>query len=158
MNLLILVAELGENKYFIPTDIIDSLLSKCREEHQDEYSNKDRLGYFEICSFLYYFQNHDKYKTQKAEILLEAQEVICTFDPSSYAEVTYLLIDLVACPYISKNEKNNLIQSAYFHSKNALITNSEIGFFRNFIEKHKWYFNWNQEEELMQLVQKRNYI
>lgn len=153
MNLIILLSELDDENYFIPQKTIDSLLEKCRSEHKDEYSYKRRLGYFEICSFIYYFKNNSIYESQKVKVLIEAQEILCTFDPMKYAESAYLLIDLVACPFIDNQVKKCLIQSAIFHSKKTIPSDSEIGWFRNFINKEIWYFNWNQNEELKKLTE-----
>jgi len=157
-NLLIAASELG-NRYLLPKAIMRDAVDVCRKEYFDENSSSNRLSYFEIVSFLYYFKAHKRYDKLKSIVIAAAESIIKNNNPVFYSECAHLLFDIVSCPYLNKTDKNRIIQIAMAHENApSVITTMDISRIRNFIDKETWYFNWNIKDDLRSILRKKEYI
>jgi hypothetical protein len=111
MNILIILTEFVDT-HPLPPHVIARAISRLRELHNDEYSTSQRLGYFEIVSLLYYIGDRIQYNQEKLQILEEAKAIITEYDPQEHAETAYLLLDLISCPHLERDNKNDLISAA----------------------------------------------
>jgi hypothetical protein len=145
MNLLIANAIFADKFPLTPT-LIEDCIKRLRDQHDDEYSvrNQKRMAYFEIVTLIYYFRENKAYQKLKALLLSEAKQAISDFNPCEYAETAHLLLDLTSCPFLEKAEKDELIDAAMRQElqQNQKLTPADIAYFRNFVSKHSWYFNW----------------
>ena len=156
LNLLLVYSELG-GSHPLPTTIIKELIAVAKALHNDEYSRKGRLSYFEIVSLLYFFGDKAEFIAAKASILDEAETIIRELDPLKYAESAYLLLDLVSCPYLAK-EKDSLIAAAMSHDLANPPTAASVIAFREFASKHDWYFHWNRRGDLRTHLKKKQLL
>jgi len=155
LNLFIAAAEMGED-YSIPSKVVGKAIEKCKETYSDEFSSDERLSYFEIVTLLYYCKRKGMYSGLRVTILDEAKRIIEEYSPVQYSESAHLLLDLVACPYLEKAEKDELIDISI--SKHQIGSRTKVAEIRNYISKHVWYFNWNKDSNLKVLLKKKELI
>ena len=155
MNLLILLNELGE-EYSINSNLIDDLIKKCEDDHDDEYSRYSRLSYFEIVCLMYFIKNNPLYNAQRKVLIDQSNDIIKEYNPLKFSESAHLLLDLISCPYLDKDEKNSLIEKATLHY-NSNISKQKVGRIRNFVSDHTWFINWNQQDDLRSLLKKKQF-
>lgn len=156
MNLLIAQNEISD-RYPVSPNLLTAIINRCRNEQKDEYSNGKRLTYFEIVSLLYVMRGSPNYINERAEVINDANSLIGSFDPRKYAESAYLLIDLLACPFLDKPSKDQLARSALKHEKKA-PTQLEVDALLKFISKQRWYFDWNQSGDLKNYLKKKQLL
>jgi hypothetical protein len=142
MNLLIAISMFSD-RYPLSPSVVNECIDTLRRLHNDEYSArlKKRLTYFEIVSLIYYVRDNPLYEAQKALLLSDAKQAISEYDPIQYAETAHLLLDLTACPFLSLQEKNVIIDAA-MRPMASNVDPSAVGYFRNFVSGRSWYFNW----------------
>jgi len=155
MNLLILLNELGE-EYIINPSLVDDLIEKCEEDHDDEYSRYNRLSYFEIVSLLYFMKNRPLYESQRKDLIDQSNDILKEYNPLKFSESAHLLLDLISCPYLDTDEKNSLIEKAFSHHYSN-TNKQQIGRIRNFVSDHTWFINWNRQDDLKSLLKKKQY-
>lgn len=128
LYLLIVLKQL-RSKYHIEPLVFNDLVSGDKE-----------LNAISIIVFLYYFGNEMKYKYLK-EIMMD--NVKKKFDNIAkdkrqrYSELCILTLDLVACPYITEDDKKEI-------TKQMGISQDQLKQMLQFFKKHKYMFTkWN---------------
>jgi hypothetical protein len=158
MNLLIAEAELGDD-YLIEQDLLNKIIKKCREYNKHTEKSAEKLNYFEITTILYYIKNHSNFVTQKAEIMEDAIYLLKNYSVLQYSEAAHLLLDLISAPYIDKNQKIELVSTAFKTYESSNKSNeTEINRFVNFVQKESWYYNWKENINLKKILKKKEYM
>jgi len=76
-----------------------------------------------------------------------------------YSESAHLLLDLVSCPYLTKQSKCELVAIAFETSgSNNSKKNEEINRFVKFVQKESWYSNWGASIDLEKILKKKEYM
>jgi len=118
----------------------------------------DALDYFEIVSLISLIKDNKEYTDIMKLLITESKEILTNQDIIKYSESAYLLFDLVSCPYLTESDKIMLINTCYQYVDNIKTDTAETKKVVKYIEKHSWYFNWNQEISLEKLLKKKEYM
>jgi hypothetical protein len=156
MNVLIANAPFSQ-KYPLPVVLLEKCVAQLRSQLNDEYSEGERLSYFEIVSLLYYCGNEARYRTVRGMVYDDAKSAITAHDPREYSETAHLLLDLVSCPILSDSQKDSLIHAAMSH-ENKQPVQQQVAQFRNYVSKQSWYFNWSQHDNLRLHLKKKQLL
>lgn len=156
LNLIIATKELGPN-YDISESTLLDVINKCKEIPSWEPKQEKRMRYFEIVTLLYYVENNSKYIEIRNELIRQSKHLLGKLSCKKYSEAIHLLLDLVSCPYLSNNEKNEMIAIS-FKTDGASSNQQKIGEFRNYVDKHTWFFNWNLNGDLWDLLKKKEFM
>ncbi|MBY5968370.1 antiviral reverse transcriptase Drt3b [Halomonas denitrificans] len=98
--------------YRLSEDELARFLNINRESASGDFRAKGRLNYFVITTALFFMQNLSRYESlrkfiEKYSIDMIEQELATS---SKNAECTFLYLDLLSCPYISREGKTRLIE------------------------------------------------
>lgn len=145
LNVLLAISELGK-KYLLPKKIIELLF---------KFDNDD-LSYFELMSFLYYVKDYDEYSLVKRNALTFIKRKLSFLEKiNESAELTYLFLDLVVCPYIDRNYRKTLISDLLKVSMPSIIfSESDIENELSVNETDDWFINWKEVDLLVSLEKK----
>ena len=144
LNILLATAEF-DNNYLINPTLIKQMLNK-----------SDKPSYFEIVSLLYYCKDHEKYKDVICQIEKSALEILAGAKLNNESEAIHLLLDLLCCPYVSKEFKRNLLKEEInrnfvleeFHNASS---NSDLDSILTNLETTYWFVKWS-ESDLYELL------
>ena len=122
--------------------------------HLDENSEDNQLDYFQICVLLFLCGNDTSFSNLRktVETVIERK-----FDQTSGAEIrnnaelTYLLLDLMTCPYLGKEFKNNILRHAGWSENKIGVKRMELA------KPGQWYFKWDFQDEFLQNLKKKEY-
>ena len=89
--------------------------------------------------------------------MADALIIIEKFSPYKYAESSYLLLDLVACPFLKASEKETLVKASMRH-ENVSPPPSEIKGFTRYVSTRRWYFDWNLKRDLRTHLKKKELL
>jgi hypothetical protein len=102
LNVMLAVQELG-NHYLLPVHVLERLFVK-----------PERLSYFTIVSVLFYVRDNPFYSSVRDTVLKAVVDVLRDMsDIFMSAEKAYLLLDMLACPFVSESQKKKWIKSFY---------------------------------------------
>ncbi|MDR3628931.1 MAG: RNA-directed DNA polymerase [Desulfocapsaceae bacterium] len=151
-NLLIVSKVLGK-KYLLNEGYIADLF----EINMDKPSASS-LGYFDIVSLLHYIGKNKEYKIIRRLLYdVSMEKIIADNFSLEESEKILLFFDLIACPYIRKSEKSNLIAKAMsfvFQTEESLNKNKNKIY--KLLDGEDWFFNWRgAENNLGQLLIKK---
>ncbi|MDX1959617.1 MAG: antiviral reverse transcriptase Drt3b [Leptospiraceae bacterium] len=152
MNLLTIIKDL-DNNYLLPPSTIDRIIEASLHDSKIDNIGK-RLSYFEIVNIFYYIENNANYAEQRNKLLNYSASIFDQCDFTKYAESAYLLLDLIACPYLTFAERKSIAESATRINKISISYPDDL----NFIKKHSWFFNWNSKKKLKKLLKKKDYM
>ncbi len=94
LNVLLAIRELGP-EHLLPPEVINELFVKDRP-----------LSYFTIVSCLFYVRDVQKYEGIRRTLLRAAREKLSDLtDIATSSEKTYLLLDLLSCPFVADSQK-----------------------------------------------------
>ena len=156
MNLLISASVMGR-RYLFPEGLISRIIHSSKQVHADDIVPHKRLSYFEIVTLLYYIRNYKPYHRAKKEIINDACYILEHCPINAYSESAHLLCDLLSCPYLNKATKNRLLASALV-SVTVDKSPTAVNRYRNFGERHSWFFNWNTDDDLTSLLRKKEFM
>lgn len=156
MNLLIAAAELGE-KYLIPSSQIKEFILSCQKSSIKDELFSERLTYFEITTLLYYFRDYSCYDSCREVVLSDAYSIFDKMPINKYAEASYLLMDILSCPFVDFSKKMDLLNMVA-KKVDVNLTNGEIRKHVNFAKSKSWFFNWNSQDDLTTLLRKKELI
>jgi len=112
----------------------------------------EQIDYFSIVSLLFYFGGADKSFAGQVEEKLR-KEFLARALPRKNSQDSHLLLDLIACPYLTKGFRKDC--------SIALLNSLEISSAQNFsnfllaeIERYPWFVNWRQIDLLNHLRKK----
>lgn len=97
LNILLATSEFDDN-YLVSVDLIEQMINK-----------NEVLSYFEIVSLLYYCKDREKYKKLVLRLEKLSMKKVLSADLSKDSEAIHLYLDLMCCPYVSKEFRKNLL-------------------------------------------------
>lgn len=108
----------------------------------------DKSGrYFELMVGLFYIKNDKSYSKVKIKIISFIKEILSNRNSFSDSELTHLFFDTIACPYISKKHKIEII-IVMLKSNNQPADNVDDIF--NIISTRSWFIEWKNEEAIIE--------
>lgn len=143
LNIVLAIRELGDH-HLLPAHVLDDLFIKDR-----------RLSYFTIVSCLFYIRDEDQYKTIRKKILRSASSRLGNMsDILMNSEKTYLLLDLLSCPFVPDSNKSIWLKSLYSVLQKTLPNNAEINAFLAVVCDGHWQIDWRDVDLLNSLEKK----
>ncbi|MAZ50015.1 MAG: hypothetical protein CME65_15745 [Halobacteriovoraceae bacterium] len=141
INLLIVLAEL-DKKLLVPEIFLSQLF------------DGKQYDYFEIISILFYIKNHKEYSNLKKEVekTLEIKLVKEDYKISS-SEKIHLILDILACPYVSKSLRKKIINKLQ-QNLGLSSTVEEINRVEKHLIKMNWFVDWGEIDLLTTLEKK----
>jgi hypothetical protein len=121
------------------------------------------FGYFQITVLLYYIRNKKIYSKLKKALESYLQFLFSDYELRNMipkdCEAYLLLIDLIACPWISDDIKKcisvNYIKSKHPDMTNRSKINSRAKAIKKFIARRRWFFDWNALTNIGSLLEKK---
>lgn len=143
INVLLATKELGE-KFILPEDLILEIL----------LANKE--NYFSIISFMFYVGHGSEYPNARRELLSQINKILIDLsDVRKSSEKTYLLLDMIGCPYVSNRDKRVWIKSACKAlSIGGNLPNIQVDSCISAWQVGHSYINWNDLDILNALEKK----
>ncbi|MBJ8932678.1 hypothetical protein I5434_22035, partial [Citrobacter freundii] len=108
----------------------------------------DKSGrYFELMVGLFYIKKDKNYSKVKMKIISFIKKILNNKNSFSDSELTHLFFDTIACPYISKKHKIEII-IVMLKSNNQSIDNVDYIFY--LLSKRTWFIEWKNEEAIIE--------
>lgn len=143
LNVILAMRELG-NHYLLPVHVFERLFVK-----------PGRLSYFTIVSVLFYIGDNPFYSSIRDAILNSVSDILRDMsDIFMSAEKAYLLLDMLACPYISESQKKKWIASFYSVLKKAAPSGADMSSAVSDIVKVHAQVDWSDVDLLNSLEKK----
>jgi len=138
LYLLIVLAELNQEYYFIDNDSLEKY-----------FLFDTGVNYFTITTLLFYIKNQKIYTNIKKEIIKEIKKKIKSCNKDNYkkdAELVMLLLDSLSCPFIDGEDKESFLTSFEMtQNKQPLID------FRK-----EWFIKWENFDLSKEMELKRS--
>jgi hypothetical protein len=135
LNLLVTVKSLGPH-YFVPPNVIQRIVGVAPNR---------KLSYFEITCLLFYI-GHDPsnlYKKVKQRIVRDiTQHLHDLSDLRVDAQKAYLLLDVLACPFIEEKLRRRLISNTLKTATQRQPSDDTIAATADDFLKHRWFTSW----------------
>lgn len=118
LYLLIMIRELKED-YLLGEKILADYLCLTWNENRKEYQKQgEPLHYFVIIVLLFYMEEFPQYTQLRKDVIqLASNQLLYSMEVGRKAELTMLLLDLLACPYVTRQEKKKLLSQRGVKSK-----------------------------------------
>ncbi|MDE3258379.1 MAG: RNA-directed DNA polymerase [Gemmatimonadota bacterium] len=148
LNVLICLREIG----FDITTVSELVEAAVKEN--------PKANYFTTIVQLYIYRNHDGLSDRKDEIFQSARErLLSARDLTRDAELTHLLLDLLACPFIELPKREMLIYDIWPILRRAYnnigkITKRDARKIVREIEKQNWFVRW-EGIDLLNMIEKK---
>ena len=146
MNLLVSLVNLNKISPLNKSRFVEEILS-----HE---SNLIDLDYFQIIILFYFMEDSsecDEYRSELIKKVIEKFSLIAR--PMSKTEYVLLFFDFIACPYITKESKNELIILVYKSLIGIEPTTNRVGRIRNYIISYNnWFIDWNTDDINLEYV------
>jgi len=144
LNIILATRELGKN-YLIPQTSLESLF-------------QEKLGdtYFGITTCLFYIKDESSYTDLRKIILEKADKKLSDLsDIQVNSEKTYLLLDLLSCPYIPEKKKKSWINETFKALGETKPKTSDITTFLQASQNSYALVNWNTDVDLLNSLEKK---
>jgi len=144
LNIVLSTSEFGTN-YLLPLYHFNQVLG-----------NTDKLSYFDIISLLYYFKDHELYVDLKIKLEECASFKLDTLsDLSEDSEKAHLFLDLLTCPYVSQEFKENILKKYFLVcDKNVSKTPAQITSGVHLLTDTYWFVKWDGVD-LLKLLERK---
>lgn len=146
MNLLITFNRLID--FDLPCEQIEKLFVLNKQD-TDSY---EHLNYFQICTLLYIIENKSEYKVIKEKIETEILKRLSSPSALKKAEAALLFLDIMPCPYVSKDKKLTVIEKC-INCKREKAGNK----YQQLASSKRWFFDWDKSHSLTNLLYKKEY-
>jgi len=101
LNVALAIGELGPN-YLLREGLVESI-----------FLPSEQGSYFSIISCLFYIRDDPSFTSTMTEVVKRADTLLSNLDDiQQSAEKTYLLLDLLTCPYISKDNRKKWLRAS----------------------------------------------
>ena len=155
LYLLTALSVLGK-EYWLETDVLAGYFNIQRDD-SGEYSECSRLNYFSLTVILFYMREKVKYNELRRciekSILIKFQKRSVTSHKE--AELTFLLFDIIACPYVSDITKHDLLKQ--YEIKNESLRNQIIEFKSSSFSRQQWFTTWHNFDFGKELDHKKGF-
>lgn len=142
LNLIITIGSFTENAK-IPNEKLQDILG----------ISDDTCHYFEMMVGLFYIKKDRRYSTSKTKILSKIKKMLAHNNSLVNSEQTHIFFDAIACPYITKKEKLEIINITL---KSNNYTLNEASTIYDLLSSHSWFVEWNNEASIIEkLLQKK---
>lgn len=141
INLLITLRALKPELYLSSTELLAVMAGRERQGSVDIYQ---QFSYFDISAIIFYVADQEIFEDIKKNIECELVQRFSRNDnQANKAEICMLFMDMVRCPWISKETKDKIIDGAYRSIKKKVPGQHEIGHIREFVKKNIGFIDWN---------------
>lgn len=112
------------------------------------------FSYFDFIAIFYVTRNKPSYAELHTEIATELKNVFRNSDNriGFNSELTLLLVDMLSCPFISQDDKNEILIDYSKHALNRITTPAERNQLINFFKNHLHFINWSENLNLEKLL------
>jgi hypothetical protein len=152
INVLLVIRELGE-PYFMPVNLTERIftggagLARCAE-----------WCYFDIVTCLFYVGNRSEYGEIKRAVIAEVDKRLSEMDDvNNNAEKTYLLLDMLTCPYVSNASKSLWIDRFGLRFSLAAYGSNDLQRFLADCSQNPWFINW-EGVDILTLLQRKEVV
>jgi hypothetical protein len=152
MNLLLAIRELGDG-YLIPVCMAEDLFAlgpgpaKCAE-----------WCYFDIVGCIFYIRDRPEYSSLKTAVDAEVDRRLSDLsDVARNAEKAYLLVDMLACPYVNEARKRRWILGFCVQFSLAAYSANEIQEFLDRSRHSRWFIGWDGVD-MLTMLQKKEFV
>lgn len=143
-NLLIAARE--TINYTPPRDILKDIF---------KIKNKEvlNLDYFQICCLFYvmgditYYNGLREWLSKKVAMLFEEN---CSSQPRKDAELSFLFLDMLTCPYLEPKYKKRIVKAYNGSNDVEKVLNSATNYKR-------WFFDWDYTHHIDEFIIKKQY-
>jgi len=149
---LLVIRELGE-PYFMPVNLTERIftggagLARCAE-----------WCYFDIVTCLFYVGNRSEYGEIKRAVIAEVDKRLSEMDDvNNNAEKTYLLLDMLTCPYVSNASKSLWIDRFGLRFSLAAYGSNDLQRFLADCSQNPWFINW-EGVDILTLLQRKEVV
>ncbi|KAB8038577.1 antiviral reverse transcriptase Drt3b [Janthinobacterium aquaticum] len=122
-----------------------------------DISNKIKYSsfhYFDFIALFYVIRAKPLYAELSIEVLTELKRVFKDSDNriGFNSELTLLLVDMLSCPFINRDEKGEILNDFSKHALNRITSDQERGQLINFFTAHLHFVNWSDNLNLEKLL------
>ncbi len=140
LNLLVALAHVHKIYQFDKSVFVTSYYNDKTKIHA--------LDYFQIVILLYFLEKESKYDSVREDIVNYA---LLKFEKErkvkGKTEMVLLFFDIIACPYVKKELKNDIIKVVYKGEHGTDMNDSKVGELRNYVsKKEKWFIDWSTDD------------
>ncbi|WP_308923587.1 antiviral reverse transcriptase Drt3b [Janthinobacterium sp. J1-1] len=150
VNLLIALREISGEEDLVSADDISKFI------FNENLENIKSANYFQLISVLFYIKNNPIYEILKIKLKAIILSILATQRASVYSEASYLLLDLVRCPYLDRAFKSKMITCSFQTEFGKRPTSSELKKQYKCISLHDWFVDWSEAGiKIERLLQKK---
>ncbi|MDK2172312.1 antiviral reverse transcriptase Drt3b [Acinetobacter baumannii] len=147
LNLLIAVRDIDLNYQIL----VDDLMLLFSSERINKYN------YFSLMTFLFYVQRKKQYQPIRDRIyaIIIQKFNQNNLNVSNDSELIHIFFDSLSCPYLTKNQKINITNSAL--NSILKLNDNEIDVFVEEMSKTNWFIDWNLQtkDAIQRLLMKK---
>ncbi|WP_299104526.1 antiviral reverse transcriptase Drt3b [uncultured Tenacibaculum sp.] len=146
MNLLVALVNLNKIYPIVKTKFIEDILL-----NEDQLEN---LDYFQIIILIYFIEDSNECEEYKDKLIdTSIKKIAKVKECMAKTEYVYLFFDLVSCPHIKTDKKNELIKIVYKSLIGVTPTANRVGRIRNYILSYQsWFIDWNTNDINLEYV------
>lgn len=152
INLLLVIRELGD-AYLIPVRLAEDLFAlgpgpeKCAE-----------WCYFDIVSCMFYIQDRPEYNSLRIAMDAEVDRRLSDLtDVARNAEKAYLLVDMLACPFVNDARKRRWVDGFCIQFSLPAYSTIEVQEFLSQSTQSPWFINW-EGVDMLTMLQKKEFV
>ncbi|MFM0013004.1 RNA-directed DNA polymerase [Paraburkholderia sediminicola] len=152
MNLLIVLRGLGD-KYILDQAFLFKLFGI---ESQDNKSLvfRHKFDYFQLVFLISYLGGVERFDHIVRSAVAVSVERFEDIDWEQNAESVFLFFDLLACPYVSQDEKLQIAKLVLRH-KSSNDINARAAALITAVGVRPWFFAWNEQADLALVLKKK---
>ena len=154
MNLLLVLRSLGP-KYLLDLKSILKLFDIEKSPDNSTYQFSNSFDYFQCVFLLSYLRNETHFKELLDEaVLFFVKRLEKEKDWQHNAELVFIILDLLACPYIDGQLKITLAKAALRHVSEKDL-NERADKFIVRVKSQNWFFAWDQAVDIGLVLRKK---
>ncbi len=149
--------------YLLPEEILINFLNASYEKKSNRITiNNNTLNYFSIVVMFYYIGDSEKFPLVKEALINYTFNYVREYPKETRGkstEMTLLILDLLACPYLNLRMKTKLLmlyrgEQEYSKLKNTIYDSAKLN---NFHKNHKyWFTKWKRFNLAKELENKKS--
>ncbi len=147
LNILVALKLLGR-QYLVSRTVLEKIVN---------ITDDRRMSYFEITSLLFYIGDdlENSYRDIKKKILKDVDAILVELsDIRTNSEKVYLLLDILACPFVEDSKRRELTRRLISTVTNSAPSDHEVLDQQKKFAQYRWFTSWNRAELLSSLEKK----